>query len=80
MRKTFRTIAVVAVASVSALSAQAEQPETTRLPMSKPGYQYQSKKAYGLYDEADAAAALPREWHGVERLPHGFPPEVSDEI
>ncbi|MHC4401151.1 MAG: hypothetical protein ACYTG0_15860 [Planctomycetota bacterium] len=48
--------------------------------MSKPDFEYQSKKAYGLYDEADAAAALPREWHEVKRLPDGYLPEVSDSI
>jgi len=80
MHKTFRIIAIGVLASVRALPAQTDQLEVTPLPMSKPGYEYQSEKAYGLYDEAGVAAALPKQWRGVERLPHGFPPEVSDTI
>ncbi|MEM7013217.1 MAG: SGNH/GDSL hydrolase family protein, partial [Verrucomicrobiota bacterium] len=52
----------------------APEPE---IPLFKPGFQYQGKKAYGLYGEDDAAAALPDEWKNVKRLTPGFPDEVS---
>jgi hypothetical protein len=38
------------------------------IPMLKRDFAYQGEKAYGLYDEAEAAAALPAEWKNVKPL------------
>jgi hypothetical protein len=50
------------------LSSSGELLPRRGIPMLKKDFAYQGKKAYGLYDEADAAAALPDAWKGVKPL------------
>ncbi|MEO0413943.1 MAG: SGNH/GDSL hydrolase family protein [Verrucomicrobiota bacterium] len=52
---------------------EASAPSRAKVPVWNPDYQYQGKKAYGLYPEEEAAAALEPAWRGVERLLPGFP-------
>ncbi|MEM7143615.1 MAG: hypothetical protein AAF591_00680 [Verrucomicrobiota bacterium] len=42
--------------------------ERPGIPMLKEDFSYESTKAYGLYDEADTAAALPDAWKNIQPL------------